>query len=120
MQRAKLLVDRLASLQCPIHEDDLVGNILDGLRGQFCKICCTFSTRNISLMIMGVLTTEEHLHKQEKSMGDDLNMPIKPTVYRETATRFKHRPPSWSQFASAATPCEQLFSPETIYSTTRK
>lgn len=75
MHRAKLLSDKLASLQHPISNEDLVDAILDGLRGPLCDVYRTFATRTISFDdLLGALMTEERHLQREKLLCDDINL----------------------------------------------
>lgn len=60
MQREKMILDKLASFQLRISEDDLIDMILDALRGPLLDVCKTFSTHKMSFNdLLSVLIIEE-------------------------------------------------------------
>lgn len=76
MQRAKLLVDCLSSLQSPISDEDLVDMILECLCGPLIEVCRAFATRTVSFDdLLGILMTEERHLKREKYLVAEINTP---------------------------------------------
>lgn len=76
VQRAKILSDKLASLDSPILKKDLVDSILDGLRGSLWDVYRAFGSRTIKFDDMfGILLTEETHLKRDKLIVEELNAP---------------------------------------------